>query len=161
MTLTSCDSCAGFLPPSASTCPHCGAASTVAKGKGIGGKILAAAGTGMVALTLMACYGGGPDNGCDNDNDGYEVEGCSATGGVVDCDDNNSEIHPGAEDPADDGIDQNCDGVDGIAEETSTTTTTTTESSTTDSSTTDMTTTDATTTDATTTDATTDATTGA
>lgn len=158
MTLTSCDSCAGFLPPTASACPHCGAAvAAPATGRGLGGKLLAAAGSGMVALTLMACYGGGPDDYCyDDDDDGYySTQGCGDAGVVVDCDDNNADIHPGAEDPADDGIDQNCDGVDGVAEETSTTTMTSTDSSTTDASTTDASTTDMTTTDATTTDATT------
>jgi hypothetical protein len=33
-----------------------------------------------------------------------------------DCDDKNPAIHPGAEDPDGDGIDQNCDGVDGWAD---------------------------------------------
>lgn len=44
----------------------------------------------------------------DNDNDGYEES--------VDCDDNDADIHPDADDPEGDGIDQNCDGVDGIAD---------------------------------------------
>ena len=45
----------------------------------------------------------------DNDGDGFfEYE---------DCDDTNPEINPNAEDQEGDGIDQNCDGVDGIAKE--------------------------------------------
>ena len=45
----------------------------------------------------------------DNDEDGfYEYD---------DCDDNNPDINPSAEDEEGDGIDQNCDGVDGIAED--------------------------------------------
>ncbi len=153
MTLTSCDSCSGFLPSPASTCPHCGAApSAPPQGRGIGGKILAAAGSGMVALTLMACYGGGPDDYCrDDDGDGfYSTQGCGDAGVIVDCDDNNADINPGAEDQEGDGIDQNCDGVDGVAEETSSTTAAATDSSTTDATTTDASTTDASTTDATT-----------
>ena len=37
--------------------------------------------------------------------------------GEEDCDDEDPTIHIGADDPEGDGIDQNCDGVDGIAEE--------------------------------------------
>ncbi len=40
----------------------------------------------------------------DNDADGYNSD--------VDCNDNNPNIHPGADDQCEDGIDQNCDGVD-------------------------------------------------
>ena len=43
----------------------------------------------------------------DLDGDGYPED--------EDCDDTNASIFPGAEDPFGDDIDQNCDGVDGIA----------------------------------------------
>lgn len=61
------------------------------------------------AMTLMACYGSPYDDiDCgDFDSDGY----CAP----ADCDDWNFEIRPGAVDPLGDGIDQNCDGVDGDA----------------------------------------------
>jgi len=36
---------------------------------------------------------------------------------VVDRDDNDATIFPGAEDTAGDAVDQNCDGVDGVAGE--------------------------------------------
>jgi hypothetical protein len=137
-TLATCPTCAGFIPPAAALCPHCGAACAAAPpAASLGSKLLAAASTGVMAITLMACYGGGPDPECvDKDGDGAFT--CFAGGENDDCDDNNAAIYPGAPDPADDGIDQNCDGVDGPA------------ASTTDASTTAETTTDAATTEATT-----------
>lgn len=62
-------------------------------------------------MTLMACYGAPYDEPfeCyDGDSDGY----CPSTG---DCDDTEFEIRPGAIDTLGDGVDQNCDGVDGDA----------------------------------------------
>jgi hypothetical protein len=68
-------------------------------------KGFATAATGaVVAVTLMACYGG-PEFNTDNDGDGYQS--------YEDCNDYDPTIHPGAPDPAGDGIDQNCDGMDG------------------------------------------------
>lgn len=58
----------------------------------------------------------------DNDQDGYgdpgqPVEACEAPVGYVsnatDCDDLDAAVFPGAPDDSTDGIDQNCDGVDG------------------------------------------------
>jgi hypothetical protein len=75
------------------------------------------AGSGAIAVTLMACYGAGPHyrdmqapgscyDGYDQDGDGF----CPPE----DCDDANPQAHPQAADPDQDGIDQNCDGGDGI-----------------------------------------------
>lgn len=60
----------------------------------------------------------------DTDNDGYgnptssiTLSGCTIPAGYVgnddDCDDTNNAIYPGATDIAGNGIDENCDGVDG------------------------------------------------
>ena len=68
------------------------------------------------AMTLMACYGMPPcDDPQDADQDGYPT--CSDDESPEDCDDNNADVHDGANDPEGDGIDQNCDGVDGIYSE--------------------------------------------
>ncbi len=66
-------------------------------------------------LALAACSGSdttvpvGTDDGggLDQDDDGYSV-------GQGDCDDNNADIYPGANDVFGDDEDFNCDGVDGI-----------------------------------------------
>lgn len=129
--LATCPACDGFLPASATTCPHCGATvSTAPAPAGIAGKILAAAGTGLMAITLMACYGGGPVEDCvDNDDDGfYGNAGLCGAGSAEDCDDDDPKVNPDAEDPDGDGIDQNCDGADGAAD-TSTSAPTTTATS--------------------------------
>lgn len=76
-----------------------------------------------MALTLMACYGGAPQHymaepepmaggECAAEADDLDRDGYCAP---ADCDEVNADIHPGAEDPAGDGVDQDCDGADGIA----------------------------------------------
>lgn len=57
--LASCPSCRGFVPQAAVACPHC-AASLAPKGRlrSLRRGLLTLAGTGVAAVTLMACYGG-------------------------------------------------------------------------------------------------------
>lgn len=76
----------------------------------IGAGLASLAVGGAMTLTLMACYGLPPcDAADDRDGDGF----CR----FEDCNESDAKVHVGADDPAGDGIDQNCDGVDGIAQQ--------------------------------------------
>ena len=126
--LASC-ACGSFLPLASTSCPHCAArVGPVQIGSffaSLPGPVRAAAavvGGGLLSVTLSACYGSpcaggscepidsGPDycadDSMDTDGDGYCLE--------YDCDETDVAIHELASDPDGDGIDQNCDGVDGI-----------------------------------------------
>ena len=62
--------------------------------------------TGMISDSGMADLYGVPDTASwDNDGDGYTPED-------GDCDDNNPEVNPGADETPGDGVDSNCDGED-------------------------------------------------
>jgi hypothetical protein len=110
--LLTCTSCEGFVPKNAAACPHCGTESldvqTTSKLSGLVKGLATAATGGLVAVTLMACYGGPGVENSDFDGDGF--------GRFQDCNDNDASINPGANDPLGDGIDQNCDGVDGVTD---------------------------------------------
>lgn len=104
-----CSECSCFIPVRAKACPECDLAVsplwTAVKGIAMLGASAA------TAMTLMACYGSPYDEPfeCyDGDSDGY----CPSMG---DCDDTDFEVRPGAIDTLGDGVDQNCDGVDGNA----------------------------------------------
>ncbi len=87
-------------------CPHCLAP---ASGPSRGGRLAAlglALALGPACVTSQALYG---VELTDDDQDGFFAD-------LDDCDDTDASIHPDADDELGDGIDQNCDGVDGIAE---------------------------------------------
>lgn len=102
----------GALKNEARACPDCG------------GEPIAHSRTGAAAailfLGLGACTGdiGSPEPAYgiaetgwsqDADGDGYSTGGDSAS---RDCDDSDADVHPGAEETFDDGVDSNCDGED-------------------------------------------------
>lgn len=111
--LSSCSECQSFLPAGASACPHCGAGRALLSSKPLRGLFAVGAGS-LLAMTLSACYGApvGPEGNpwCSNssldlDGDGY----C----GMYDCNESDASVNTGRYDEEGDGIDQNCDGVDG------------------------------------------------
>lgn len=121
-----CSHCDGFVPANQASCPHCDATMYTEEARtsplqsirnmSWKQKFAATAGAGALMMTLMACYGGPPP--CelvDNDKDGYYV--CKEVGLEQysnDCNDNDPSINPAATDTKGDGVDQNCDGVDGV-----------------------------------------------
>ena len=63
----------------------------------------------------MACYGAPYETsgplGCDDPSDDLDGDGYC---GVYECDERDPTVHVFAPDPEGDGIDSNCDGVDGF-----------------------------------------------
>jgi len=124
--LSSCTACDGFLPTAASVCPHCDNPLVTAAEQPrrrsrfarLSRTLFSVAGGGALAVTLMACYGMSPryrtqppqgqqcTPAMDEDSDGV----CPPE----DCDNKRADVYPGAADTVGDGVDQNCDGADGI-----------------------------------------------
>lgn len=122
--MLNCSQCAGFVPASISSCPNC--AAPLGKKALRAAKQLAKAGAAAATMvSLMACYGmaypepvatpPGPTAN-DRDGDGFEAAPSGAAPSpAYDCDDTSKDVHPGANDPIGDSLDQNCDGMDGSA----------------------------------------------
>lgn len=108
MHLHACPCCDGLIPTGRPSCPHCDGPARQPRTPL--GRLWRGACAGGAMMTLMACYGMiarpvGPNQGYDRDGDGV--------GDATDCDDTRTDVYPGAADLDGDGVDQNCDGVDG------------------------------------------------
>ena len=94
-----CHSCNRLLLEENSPCPFCNARPTIPIPRSA-----AMLGLGAAAFVMAACYGGGPmmipEKIVDNDNDGFIDY-------YEDCDDNNPDVNPAAEEICD-GVDNNC-----------------------------------------------------
>ena len=100
------------MPPTAAVCPHCDAQLVAPRFSHLRtlGRVLAAGGA---MVTLMACYGMVAKRGTYADNDCLSDNDHDTVCAPQDCDDGRVDVYPGAADPDQDGVDQNCDGVDG------------------------------------------------
>lgn len=106
-----CPSCRSFVP--ARACPECGRPLLAGRGPTLRA-LLNVVLSGLAVATLAACSGMTidptvpatcADPSTDFDRDGF----C----GEDDCDESDPDRHVDATDPEGDGVDQNCDGVDG------------------------------------------------
>jgi hypothetical protein len=106
--LISCTGCGGLSPDLAPACLHCDA--TLAR-PGRWARLFQLLAGGGFMMTLAACYGAPYRDRMmhagdqDRDFDGALIP--------ADCADDDATRFPGAADADGDGIDQNCDGVDG------------------------------------------------
>ncbi|MCB9744283.1 MAG: putative metal-binding motif-containing protein [Alphaproteobacteria bacterium] len=111
MPLIPCPACACHVREAACSCPHCGATLKVCQRGYV--KTAAAALMGFAAMSA-GCVGqpkyGMPDTAIDSVVEDADGDGFTVAAG--DCDDDNADVHPDAEETAGDGVDSNCDGSD-------------------------------------------------
>lgn len=104
-----CPECACFVRDEA-TCPHCGhrLRAGSALSPTAAALMLGLAATGCIGAgdsgDAVALYGVADTGSVDNDGDGWTAR--------EDCDDDDADIHPEAEETAGDEVDSNCDGED-------------------------------------------------
>ncbi len=113
--MLACPRCDGFVPGHLRACPNCEAQPS--RWARVGQALLGF--TGLI--TLAACYGAPPpiDTCYDQDGDGYfpacyddELQ-CDPEDVYCDCADVDPYTNPGEIDTIGDGIDRDCDGMDG------------------------------------------------
>ncbi len=111
-----CSICGQYVRVGAERCPFCKAVLLQAP-PGLRMPSASSVALGLSLVSLSACFVGvskygvastgnfETGDGEDDDNDGY-------LDGEGDCDDENADIHPDAEETPGDGVDSNCDGED-------------------------------------------------
>ena len=111
--MLTCSACGGLTPrtPGVVACLHCEARLSPPRGFALLRFLLGPAG----AVLLAACYGPPPGryNHLDRPVPGADDHDGDSSPAGQDCDDNDRNIYPGAPDVFGDGVDTNCDGVDG------------------------------------------------
>ena len=111
--LISCDACGGLSPLASTSCLHCEAS---LKERSRWARLFHVLAGGGFLVTMAACYGAAYRNGpAYAGHDDRDYDGAFTP---ADCDDANADRYPGAADPDGDGVDQNCDGVDGWRDDT-------------------------------------------
>ena len=94
-------------------CPHCAQPSSVPSSAALLLSLVLScsedsdSGKDSASTTPVPLYG--VSYTVDADGDGF----LSEDSGGDDCDDTDPDVHPGADDPAGDGVDADCDGADG------------------------------------------------
>jgi len=107
--LISCRACGGLSPTTAAVCLHCDEA--LARRVRFRSQLWRMLAGGGFMMTLAACYGVAYRQGLDYPRT-VDADADGSPAGL-DCADEDPSRFPGAADPDGDGIDQNCDGVDG------------------------------------------------
>jgi hypothetical protein len=81
-SLTTCSHCAGFVPATATACPHCDTRQARSRRRRLA-VLFGLAGSASLGLTLMACYGCPPGSCGDYDpNADANADTGGADGGV-------------------------------------------------------------------------------
>ena len=108
-----CESCATPLVRDASCCPTCCARKRAAQGRPGSPSSLAVGALLGLSVSASGCSFGGMAQDYGVAETGYEdLDGDGYSSAEGDCDDEDENIHPDAEETPGDGVDSNCDGED-------------------------------------------------